>query len=115
QNARKALVAQRRIAVSGITKMDEILATLRARPLYRAVQASTDVAFVPYTQLDGVQPGGRVYRCAWGVFACRPVGAIAEVLPGEVATVDPWGEPARGRYAILSLLDHEAAREKTLR
>jgi hypothetical protein len=112
---KKALLAQRQIATDGLAKMDEILKTLRARPIYRAIQASTDVAFVPYTQLDGVTAGATVYACTWAIFRCRPVGQVAEVLPGEVVTEDPWGEPARGQYAILSLSDRDAFKEKTLR
>jgi hypothetical protein len=46
---------------------------------------------------------------------CHEVGRIAEVLPGEVVTQDPWGELARGQYAILALDDASAVRERVLR
>jgi hypothetical protein len=51
----------------------------------------------------------------WTVFACSHVGKVAEVLPGEVATTDPWGTPTRGQYAILDLSDSSAAMSKALR
>ena len=93
----------------------EMLAELESRPLYRAIEESVDVAFVPYDQLDGVQPGGRVLSCLWGVILCEEVGEVTEVLAGEVATLDPWGEPARGQYAILDLDDPAAVRARSLR
>lgn len=107
--------AQRAAATAAISAQRALLAELEARPLYRAMKADTDVAFVPYDQLAGVRPGGTVVACVWGVFACEPVGAIAEVLPGEVVTQDPWGEMARGQYAVLELRDPEAIRERVLR
>ncbi len=99
-----------------LAKLDELLAQIKQRPIYRAIQASQDVAFVPYTQLDGVVPGVQVFNCTiWGVFSCENVGVVAEILPGEVVTQDPWGSPARGQYAILALNDRMAARSKVLR
>jgi hypothetical protein len=73
------------------------------------------VAFVPYTQLDGVAPGAQVLECTLAFFACRTVGAVLEVVPGEVMLSDPWGNPARGQYAVLDLHDHASARSKSLR
>ena len=73
------------------------------------------MAFVPYTQIQGVEAGSTLISCAWTLFRCRTVGRVAEVLPGEVITQDPWGTMARGQYAILELSDHAAAREKVLR
>jgi hypothetical protein len=51
----------------------------------------------------------------WGVFACKPVGTITEIVPGEVILPDPWGNPARGQYAVLDLSNHDAAKSKVLR
>ncbi len=112
---KRSLVAQRGIAVDSLARMDEVFKQLKSRPLYRAVQASTDVAFVPYTQLAGVQPGNDLVSCKWVIFECAVVGRIAEVLPGEVVAQDPWAEVARGQYVILDLTDHEASKEKVIR
>jgi hypothetical protein len=108
-------LAERKAIQEKIAKIDELLAQLRGRPLYQAVEKHLEVAFVPYTQLDGVTRGGQVYSCFWGFFGCSQVGTIAEVVPGEVTAPDPWGNPARGQYAVLDLKDHEAAKGKTLR
>lgn len=107
--------ALRAVAVASVAAQRELLAELESRPLYRAMSAATDIAFVPYDQLAGVRPGARIVDCVWGVVHCHQVGRIAEVLPGEVVTQDPWGELARGQYAILALDDADAVRERVLR
>lgn len=107
--------ALRDAAVHAAETQRQLLDELEARPLYRAMTATTDIAFVPYTQLDKLHPGADVIACAWSVFACHSVGRVSEVLPGEVVTQDPWGELARGQYAVLELADPDAIRERVLR
>jgi hypothetical protein len=115
ESERRSLTSQKKVALESLAKMDEILAQISHRPIYRAVQASTDVAFVPYSQLSGVEAGTEIVSCKAIIFGCRTVGHIAEVLPGEVVAQDPWSDVARGQYAILELNDREAAKEKVLR
>jgi len=112
---RRGLRAMRRAAVEGLARSRELLEEIRSGPLFRAMEAQTDVAFIPYAHLDKIAEGHRVVRCVWGVFWCDDVGKLTEILPGEIATQDPWGELARGRYAILSLDDPTAIQEQTLR
>lgn len=112
---RRGLVAMRDMAQRNLARMQEALEQIRTRPLYRATQANMDVAFVPYEQIDGVYVGAEVTECTFWIFACRPVGRIAEIVPGEVVTQDPWGETARGRYAVLDLDDPRAVEERILR
>jgi hypothetical protein len=113
---RRSKLAQKRADEDAIAKIDELLVEMKARPVFRAIERSQNVAFVPYTQIEGVRAGARVYDCAlWGLFMCEPVGTVAEVLPGEVAAQDPWGNPARGQYAILALSSAAAAQSKVLR
>jgi hypothetical protein len=103
-------------AQAELARLDGLLVEIKARPVFRAVEARQNVAFVPYTQLDGVSAGARVYECRlWGVFACARVGTVVDLVPGEVSTQDPWGSPARGEYALLRLDDPKAARAKVLR
>ncbi len=97
------------------TKIDEIAAKMRDRPILRAVEHDVNVAFVSYSQLDGVKAGADVFECTWALFRCRSVGKVSEVLPGEVVLLDPWGTQARGQYAILELADPTSARAKALR
>ncbi len=105
----------RATAIASLATQRSLLAEVEARPLHRAMKAATDVAFIPYNQLKAVKAGSRVLDCVWGVFACHTVGHVGEVLPGEVVTQDPWGEMARGQYAVLLLDDTDAVRERVLR
>lgn len=107
--------AGRQAAAASAAAQRSLLAELEARPLYRAMKADTDIAFVPYEQLDGVKPGAIIVSCTWAVFACDQVGRVKEVMAGEVVTQDPWGEMARGQYAVIELTDREAIRERVLR
>ena len=115
ESERRGLNTLRAAAVERLNEERELLAEIETRPLYRAIHRSTNVAFVPYEELDAVEPGGRVMACTWNLFACRDVGTVVEVLPGEAVTEDPWGELARGQFAILDLDDSDAIREKVLR
>lgn len=112
---KRSKLAERRVLADKLTKIDEIDGQLRSRPMFRATERSVEVAFAPYTQIEGVAAGGKVYTCKLGLMMCRPVGTVAEVVPGEVVLPDPWGNQARGQYVILDLVDHGAAREKVLR
>jgi len=107
--AEKAALSER------IATLDALAAQLKSRPVYKAVEKRLDVAFVPYTQIDGVQAGARVYSCLWGLFFCKQVGMVAELVAGEILLPDPWGTPQRGQYAVLDLWDRESAKAKTLR
>lgn len=115
ESEQRSKLAQQRAVAERLDKIDELDAQLKSRPIFQAVSRSLDVAFVPYTQLDGVAPGADVYECVWGLFWCEPVGSVTELVPGEVILPDPWGNQARGQYAVLNLFDHEAAKSKTLR
>ncbi len=115
ESQKRSLETQRAMAVDNIARIDELFTQLKGRPVFRAAEAKTDLAFVPYTQLRGVEAGASLVTCEWALFRCRTVGRVAELLPGEVTAQDPWGTLARGQYAILDLSEHDAAREKVLR
>lgn len=116
QTDQRSKLAELQAATTHAARLDQLIAEIKARPVYRAVEREQLLAFVPYTQLPRVSANARVYACrVWSVFDCRPVGRITEVLPGEVAAADPWGAPARGQYATLELDDPEFARAKVLR
>jgi hypothetical protein len=97
-------------------RLDELITHLKARPLYRAIAKRQTLAFIPYTQLRGLDTNASIYECKlWSVFFCEPAGRIAEVLPGEINAYDPWGAPARGQYAVLELTESHAMMAKSLR
>lgn len=107
--------AERAVLGEKLRMLDELEEQLRGRPIFQAMSRSLDVAFIPYTQLEGVAEGGAVYDCLWGLLFCEAVGTVSELVPGEAILTDPWGNQARGQYAVLQLLDHEAAKSKSLR
>lgn len=109
-------LAERKLVKEKLAKIDEITAQLKGRPIFRAVEKSMDVAFVPYAQIEGMKAGAGVYDCVWGLFNCKQVGTVAEIVPGEVILPDPWGTVTRGQYAVLELREHHhSAKSKSLR
>lgn len=107
--------AARVAIVEKLAKIDEVEGKLRTRPAMMAMEQRVNLAFVPYTQIEGVNANARVLDCVWGLFFCKDVGAVTRVVPGEVILPDPWGNQARGQYAVLDLADEHAAKSKTLR
>ena len=107
--------AEKKLLADKLVTLNDVEAQLKTRPIFRAADKSLDVAFVPYTQLKGVREGATVYDCTWGAFNCKSVGSVAELVPGEVILPDPWGNQARGQYAILTLHLRDSAKAKTLR
>lgn len=107
--------SERRVVIEKLAKIDELETQLKSRPIFRATEKSLDLAFVPYSQADGVTTGSGVYDCVWGVLRCKAVGTVSEIVPGEVILPDPWGTPTRGQYAVLDLRDRGAAKSKSLR
>lgn len=115
QSETRSKLAQKRALIERIEKIDELVSQLKNRPIFQATERSLDVAFVPYTQLEGVMPGARVHVCVWGLFFCKDVGSVTKLVPGEVILPDPWGSQARGQYALLDLRDRASAMSKVLR
>ena len=115
ESEHRAKLFEQKLLTEKMAMLDGLDAQLKTRPAYRASQHSMDVAFVPYTQMDGVHEGAVVHECIWGIFHCKAVGEVTELVPGEVVLPDPWGNQARGQYAVLKLTDHESAKAKTLR
>jgi hypothetical protein len=112
----RARQTQRHATEEELARLDKLLGQLRQRPFFRAVETSQNLAFVPYSQIDGVRPGAAIYRCElWGLFGCVQVGKISEVVPGEAVSQDPWGSSTRGEYALLDLTEKSAAQYRSLR
>jgi hypothetical protein len=115
ESEQRSKAGVRKVLLAKLAKLDELHEQLKGRPLFRATAHDMEVAFVPYTQSQGVGPGAVVYDCVWSIFHCAPVGSGTELVPGEVVLPDPWGSPARGQYAVLDLSNHASARAKVLR
>lgn len=112
---KRAKLAEKGALAERIARIDELEAELKNRPIYRAIERNLEVAFVPYTQIEGIEAGAGTYSCLWGLLFCKQVGTVSEIVPGELVLPDPWGAPARGQYVVLDLWDHDSAKAKTLR
>jgi hypothetical protein len=112
---KRSAQARQRAARGNLEALDALLRDLETRPLYRAMQEDTDLAFVPYEHLQRFSLSDRVYACTWSIFRCSTVGTIAEIVPGEVVALDPWGALQRGQYVVLALRDHSALYARVLR
>ena len=112
---RRSALARKSAAEGAVKDMDQLLRDLESRPLYRAMQKDTDLAFAPYEHLRHIGVGDDVLACSWSVVNCRLVGTVSEIVPGEVVTQDPWGELARGQYIVLDVRDNTALFERVLR
>jgi hypothetical protein len=115
ESEQRAKASEKALLEDKLQKLAAIEGQIKERPVFRASEGRIDAAFVPYTQIDGVKEGAQVLDCIWGAFHCKVVGKVAEVVPGEVVLPDPWGNQARGQYAVLALSRPDAARVKTLR
>jgi len=115
ESEHRAKLFEKKLLVDKLAMLDELEAQMKTRPMFRAAEQSMDVAFVPYTQMSGVHRGAVVQECVWGIFQCKAVGEVTELVPGEVVLPDPWGNQARGQYAVLKLNNRDSAKAKTLR
>ena len=89
---------------------------IMSRPIFAAMGGDINAAFVPYDQSKGVVSGTSVYDCIWGLFACKNVGSVRDVIKGESSLIDPVsGSQSRGIYITLNVNDAEAMQKKILR
>jgi len=113
---RYARTSELRNARYELSKLDALIEEMMARPVFRAIESRQVLAFVPYTQLSATRSGADVFEClVWGLVGCRKVGTVTQLLPAEVAAQDPWGSVSRGQYALLKLVESDAAKAKVLR
>ena len=115
KSERRSAVAERTHLDEELKMIEQLMSQLKERPTFTAADEALTVAFVPYTQIDGVESGAPIYDCIWGLFHCNEVGRVTKLLPGEVILPDPWGTMTRGQYATMTIDDAAAAKSRTLR
>jgi len=74
---------------ASIARYDALLASIKSSPWLRAIEGNLTVAFVPYANIENVEPGTPLYGCDLGLVWCRKVGAVARILDGEVTRKHP--------------------------
>ena len=89
-----------------------IVDTVAQSAYLRAADQQSTVAFVPYDNLVGLEPGTVLYGCRLEMLWCRPVGKVVDKLPGEVTHKHPH-RAAMLRGPLLELrIDDAVAAEK---
>jgi hypothetical protein len=115
RDTRTAFVESLAAADRSIERYDRIVKSIQGSPLLAAAEGKVTVVMVPYENLGTVKPGGGLYACALGFFACHRVGKIVTVMPGEMEVRDPHnGKPMRGQAVQVELSDASAAGESVL-
>ncbi len=110
----KAVENREALALS-LERQNQILAGLSQSPFLRAVADNANVAFVPYSNLEGLEAGTSLYGCHLEMLFCGRVGEVIEVLPGEVTFKHPQREKVlRGRMVSVDLETADAAEADVL-
>jgi hypothetical protein len=116
QDERKACTDVQTSLDRSVARYDELLKVLSESPLLKALSGKITIAFVPYQNLTNVHTGSTVFACRLGMFVCRKVGQINQVLSGEVSVHSPIeSKNERGLMLELSLEDGgHAAQDQVL-
>jgi len=89
-----------------IARYDELLKVLSESPLLKALSGKLTIAFVPYENLTHAHAGSAVFACRVGMFGCRRVGQVGQILSGEVSVHSPL-ESKNERGLMLELAIEE--------
>lgn len=100
-----------------IDRLRTAIATAKQTPYQLIVSAGRPVyfAFVPYDNQGSVAVGAPVYDCYLNMLACRKVGTVKQIFPGEEHAIHPiFRSDIRG-FLVQMELDHpESAKSKTV-
>ncbi len=106
---------ERKALQDSLERHDAILKSIRQSPQLRAADQKADVAFVPYSNFEGLKVGTPVYACAIEMVMCHEAGKVKAILPGEVTSKHPnRDKQLRGQMVELALDDADAAEENVL-
>jgi hypothetical protein len=115
EQVRDATLASLASLDDAIKKYDTLLGAIEGSPYLRAIARNVTVAFVPYENLANAPEGTPLYGCSLGLLWCRQVGAVRDVLEGEVVLKHPVRhEMLRGVMVEVELQEPEWAREDLL-
>lgn len=94
---------------------DSVVSIIKESPLLLAASGELTVAFVPYENLERVNPGDPVYGCWARVVGCSVVGRVGEAVEGEVTAKHPiYGSDLRGKFVRLELDEETWAKQPVL-
>jgi hypothetical protein len=100
---------------ASLERYDRMVKTISDSPFIKAVDNKATIALVPYDNLGAVKPGAPLYGCYVGLFFCKKVGTVVELLSGEVSLKHPLhNQMVRGQTVHLALTDPKWAQRKVL-
>jgi hypothetical protein len=100
-----------------IQRLHEAIQTAKQSPYYlnAAGQQRIYFAFVPYDDQANATPGSPIYDCYLNMIACRKVGTVGQIFPGEQQATHPIFKTQIRGFLIQMDLDHpESAKSKTV-
>jgi hypothetical protein len=100
-----------------IDRLREAIGTAKQNPYYLNAAGGQTLyfAFVPYDNQAHAVAGSSVYDCYLNMIACRKVGTVKQIFPGEEQAIHPIFKTQIRGFLIQLNLDHaDSAKSKTV-
>ena len=100
-----------------IDRLREAIGTAKQNPYYLNAAGGQTLyfAFVPYDNQAHAVAGSSVYDCYLNMIACRKVGTVKQIFPGEEQAIHPIFKTQIRGFLIQMNLDHaDSAKSKTV-
>ncbi len=100
-----------------IDRLREAIGTAKQNPYYLNAAGGQTLyfAFVPYDNQAHAVAGSSVYDCYLNMIACRKVGTVKQIFPGEEQATHPIFKTQIRGFLIQMNLDHaDSAKSKTV-
>jgi CII-binding regulator of phage lambda lysogenization HflD len=100
-----------------ISRLHEAIATAKQSPYYLNAAGGQTLyfAFVPYNNQASATAGQPIYDCYLNMIACRRVGEVKQIFPGEESATHPIYKTALRGFLIRMSLDRaESAKSQTV-
>ena len=92
-----------------ISRLREAISTAKQSPYYLNASGHETLyfAFVPYTNQTSAAAGSPIYDCYLNMVACRKVGTVKQIFPGEEDATHPIFKTAIRGFLIQMKLDRK--------
>lgn len=100
-----------------IERLHDAIITAKQSPYYLNASGQQRIyfAFVPYDDQASAVPGSPIYDCYLNMIACRKVGTVKQIFPGEEQATHPiFKTQIRGFLIQMDLSHPESAKSKTV-
>jgi len=117
EELQRTKIAEKEKDQEELKKIESLESDLRSRPIFKAIDSNVDLSFAPYSALKNIVVGAKVMNCVWGVFNCKEVGKVKEIISGEAVLPAIFGTgQTRGQFIAVELndADHDASMKSTI-